>query len=908
MQIVELNSEFNITVPFNHYTKRNLAMVKELPERRWNPNKKVWRVPIAHRDLVNELAKRCRAEVIKVDNSQRIEIGELPELPELDLELPLSHPKGFQLREYQGKGVARGMQLKRFINGDEQGLGKAQPVYSKIATPQGWKTFGDIKIGDLVFGLDGKTQKVTGVFPQSENETYRVHFNDGFHVDCNLEHLWIVRDQNRRRRGKGWTNKTLKELLEQGIEYKSNPKRVAYGAKPILKWELPSISPVEYQNKHFIIHPYIMGCLLGDGCMTGKTPCISIPDHQMEIKNRIESLLPDNLKVYINRHPDCPQYYITQTGTTKANPFQKEIKRLGINVHSKDKFVPIEYLQASVEQRKELLMGLMDTDGSARRNRITYHTMSSGLVDGISELVQSLGGLVRVREYDRGEKGLEYQVSIKSDFFPFTLTDKLNQCWKRKRKFTSRYISKVEKVGKHEHVCISVSNKDCIYLTNHYVPTHNTIQSISTLLALSLKGYDVFPTLVICPAAMKTTWEREFEEWTDLKAMILDNSNKTTWPNFHQMGVADAFITNFESLKKFFVEYMPPKGKLRRSDQIKMNPNINLFKSIIVDESHRCKDIKTQQSKLVLRIAHGKEYVILLTGTSVVNKPIDLFPQLAILGRHNQFGGRKGFLARYCEGGSGAANLKELNYLINKYCFFRREKKDVAKDLPDKQRQTILCDITTRKEYNKAFHEFEQYLKESGCSDKEIAKKMRGEIMVKMGELKRISALGKLNEVKEFIREVNDSGEKLIVFCVLHSIVDELLREFPKAVTVTGRDNSQKKQEAIDAFQNDDDTKLIICNIKAAGVGITLTASSRVAFVEYPWTYADCVQCEDRAHRIGQKNNVMCTYFLGNNTVDEDLYKMIQEKRHVANTITGATDTMEMSFVDNMMGLFNIKD
>lgn len=559
MQIVEKASEFNITVPFNHYTKRNLSMVKALPERRWNPTKKVWTVPLAHRQLVDELAKRCRAEVVKVDNSPRIEIGELPVLPELDLELPLSHPKGFELREYQGKGVARGMQLKRFINGDEQGLGK-------------------------------------------------------------------------------------------------------------------------------------------------------------------------------------------------------------------------------------------------------------------------------------------------------------------------------------------------------------TIQSISTLLALSMKGEDVFPALVICPAAMKTTWEREFEEWTDLRAMILDNSNKTTWPNFHQMGVADAFITNFESLKKFFVESMPPKGKLRRSDQIKMNPNINLFKSIIVDESHRCKDIKTQQAKLVLRIAHGKEYVILLTGTSVVNKPIDLFPQLAILGRHNQFGGRKGFLARYCEGGSGAANLKELNYLINKYCFFRREKKDVAKDLPDKQRQTILCDITTRKEYNKAFHEFEQYLKDSGCTDKEIAKKMRGEIMVKMGELKRISALGKLNEVKEFIREVIDSGEKLIVFCVLHSIVDELRREFPRAVTVTGRDNSQKKQEAIDSFQNDEGTKLIICNIKAAGVGITLTASSRVAFVEYPWTYADCVQCEDRAHRIGQKNNVMCTYFLGKNTVDEDLYKMIQEKRHVANTITGATDTMEMSFVDNMMGLFNIED
>ena len=135
------------------------------------------------------------------------------------------------------------------------------------------------------------------------------------------------------------------------------------------------------------------------------------------------------------------------------------------------------------------------------------------------------------------------------------------------------------------------------------------------------------------------------------------------------------------------------------------------------------------------------------------------------MNQHGNFGGRKGFLTRYCEGGAGAANLKELNYKLNKYCFFRREKKDVAKDLPEKQRQTILCDITTRKDYDKAFNEFENYLKESGCSDKDIARKMRGEIMVKMGALKRISALGKLNEVKEFIHEVNDSGSK--TYCLL---------------------------------------------------------------------------------------------------------------------------------------------
>jgi len=349
---------------------------------------------------------------------------------------------------------------------------------------------------------------------------------------------------------------------------------------------------------------------------------------------------------------------------------------------------------------------------------------------------------------------------------------------------------------------------------------------------------------------------------------------------------------------------MPPKGKLRKSTDIKMDPRVDLFKSVIVDESHRCKDPGTQQSKFALNICKDKKWVILLTGTPVVNRPIDLFPQLAIMGRLEHFGGKRGYLERYCEGGRGASNLKELNYLLNKHCFFRREKKDVAKELPDKQRQTILCDITTRKEYNHARDEFVAYLKEKGCDNAEIAKKLRGEIMVKMGELKKISAYGKLNEAREFIHQVVDSGEKLIVFVWHRIMVSELMKEFPDAVKVTGDDDHLAKQQSIDNFQKNPNTKLIICNIKAAGVGITLTASSRVAFIEYPWTYADCVQCEDRAHRIGQKNNVMCTYFLGQNTIDEQLYEMIQQKRHIGNTITGASDEMKMEMVDNIVGLF----
>lgn len=555
MQIIQYPNEFHIHIPFNHWKDRNLEAVKGLSSRRFDYKKKIWIAPASIAEEVLELGVTHRAEIIKSENNKPEQTGEIQPLPDLDIELPLSHPQGFNLREYQGKGVARGLELKRYINGDEQGLGK-------------------------------------------------------------------------------------------------------------------------------------------------------------------------------------------------------------------------------------------------------------------------------------------------------------------------------------------------------------TLQSISTLYAAKLKGENPFPALIICPASMKNTWQREWHQWTDIKAMILDDKNKNTYHRFYELGMADVFIINYESMKKFFVQYMPPKGKLRNSLDIKMKPTVDLFKSIVIDESHRCKDTKTQQTKLALRIAMKKEWVILLTGTPVVNKPIDLFPQLAIMGHLNKFGGRKGFLTRYCEGGRGAANLKELNYMLNKHCFFRREKIDVAKDLPEKQRQTILCDITTRPEYNRAKNEFVKYLQDKGLDDADIAKKLRGEIMVKMGELKRISALGKLNEVKEFVNEVLESGEKLIVFASLHSIVDAMKAEYPHAVTVTGRDNQGQKQASIDSFQNDPNCKLIICNIKAAGVGITLTASSRVAFIEYPWTYSDCVQCEDRAHRIGQKNNVMITYFLGHKTIDEQMFELIKSKADTANAITGATDQMETNYIDKMLDIF----
>lgn len=432
-------------------------------------------------------------------------------------------------------------------------------------------------------------------------------------------------------------------------------------------------------------------------------------------------------------------------------------------------------------------------------------------------------------------------------------------------------------------------------------------KTVQAILTAALSGRKC--VLVICPSTLKENWKREFKMFVGWESMILSDRVKKTWHTFNRVGMVRVFITNYESLKKYFVESIDKGENERlRLNHIRFNQNIALFDMVICDELHRCKDGATQQSKFVMGIAKDKEYVLGLTGTPVVNKPKDLISQLHIINRLQEMGGYKYFMNRYCGGnGSGAANLKELNYKLSKLCFYQRQKKEVLTELPDKIRQMVLCDISTRKEYNEALNDLAEYLhKWKNKSEEEVEKSLRGEIMVQIGICKNISARGKMNEVIEHINEVIESDEKIVVFIHQKEIAEVLLKHYPGAVSVRGDDSMDSRQGAVDAFQRDPKTKIIICSIKAAGVGLTLTAASRVAFVELPWHPADCDQCEDRCHRIGQKDSVQCTYFLGKDTIDERIYKLIESKREIANTITGTVDDIQREFIDKLAdSLFN---
>ena len=415
---------------------------------------------------------------------------------------------------------------------------------------------------------------------------------------------------------------------------------------------------------------------------------------------------------------------------------------------------------------------------------------------------------------------------------------------------------------------------------------------------------DVYPCLVICPSFLKINWQREFEKFTDKKALILDDGTRTTWPYLLQMRMFNVAIVNYESLRKYFVWDIQGGRKTFRLKDVVFCPQIKMFKSIIIDESHRVKDPAAQQTIFTKGISSGKEYIILLSGTPVVNRPVDLVAQLSIMERLNEFGGRGYFVGRYGEGD----NLNELSDMLYSKCMIRREKSKVLTQLPDKTRVDLYVDISNRDEYSLAANNLAEYLRQyRECTEAEIRRKMRMEALVKFMALRSLAAKGKVKQAIDFVKVFLENGEPLILFCSFHEIVDELRKAFPSAVTVTGRDSQVAKQAAVDSFQSGN-SRLIICSIKAAGVGLTLTASSNVGFVEFPWTYADCCQCEDRAHRIGQKNNVTCYYLIGKGTIDHRLYQLIHTKKSIANQIMAASDdipTDEMYFDELADALLN---
>jgi SNF2 family DNA or RNA helicase len=376
---------------------------------------------------------------------------------------------------------------------------------------------------------------------------------------------------------------------------------------------------------------------------------------------------------------------------------------------------------------------------------------------------------------------------------------------------------------------------------------------------------DFRPAVVVCPASLKLNWEREAEMWLETGDVVEVIKNGKPYPLTGDIGI---IIINYDILKKWLPE-------LKR-----IKPRV-----LIYDESHYIKAPKSQRSKAAAQLAKSVPHKILLTGTPVINRPSELWSQLCIIDpkRYNNktfFSWHKRYTAAHqlhfgkktVWDFSGASNLKELAESL-KDIMIRRTKDEVLPELPAKRRQTLLVSIDNRMEYNHAEKDFLSWIKEQkGHEAAERASSVEQLSMVEA--LRQIAIQGKMKQAIEWVYDFLETGT--------------LMAEFSKvAVRLDGGMCAEEKQLSVDRFQGDDDIRLFIGNIQAAGVGITLTEASNVLFVELGWTPSLHEQAEDRTHRIGQKNAVNIYYMIAENTIDEKIMDMLEAKGGVTSAAIG---------------------
>jgi hypothetical protein len=345
--------------------------------------------------------------------------------------------------------------------GGYAGTGKSQPLSSIIQTPCGPMRMGNIKPGMIVFGTDGYGHLVTAIYPQGKKDTYKITFRDKTSALSSKDHLWAVYTPKLKQNKRPPRIVTTKDMMDNGLTFRSGS----------YKYYIPLCQPVQYPEKKLPVPPYTLGAAIGDGALCGNGFSLILSDPQIADRIRLEN--PDYVLTERTK-PGCVLYNIVDPAKFKENPLKQSIQNMKLNVLSKEKFIPKMYLCGSIRQRWDMLRGLMDTDGTSRGNRISFSTISPRLADDICSLVQSLGGTAIKHEYDRGEKGIEYSVNIKTFENPFYIESKAKN-WKLSLKNPpSRAIVGIEKVRNEEHQCISVDAEDGLYLTDNYIVTHNT--------------------------------------------------------------------------------------------------------------------------------------------------------------------------------------------------------------------------------------------------------------------------------------------------------------------------------------------------------------------------------------------------------------------------------------------------
>ena len=598
-QSEQCNGDYSLFVSFT-YNSDVVAIVKSFPTRVYNRENQTWELPFNQlANLVNKLSDydiNISGKYIHLETSEK--------------EIPSYFNFKTKPFEHQLEGIKYGLNHDKWLLGDEQGLGKALALDTKVYTPTGYKLMRDVSVGDYVFAKDGTPTRVSAVYNHHDVEMYRITFSDGVSVECCKDHLWEIHDVHG---VKVVDTRWFTEKDQFGKTRLNNLYSEGYG----YKYWIDRCNPVQFEYQQVPVQPYVLGALLGDGSLTSNSIGFTTADDEMVKK--INANLRQGYVLSSSKSMANIDYNIVGT-KGKLNTIKQDLINLGLwKTNSHTKFVPDIYKYNSISVRTQVLQGLIDTDGCASSdNLLSFSTVSKRLCDDVRFLVESLGGIVSCSEkpcrYNGKITGVCYNLTLKFDRPQLYCTLTRKRALLKDRHFKPRRkIVSIERIEKADAKCITVDSQDGLYIVDHFIVTHNTKQVIDIA---NIKG--VKHCLIICCVnSLKWNWKKEVATHSNEGAWILGqrtyngkayiSGNPDRLEDLQNINKLPRFIiTNVETLrykvktgKKIQVKR---KGRLVEEDEyiypitdkLKALCDKGIIDMIAVDEFHKCFDYDTE--------------------------------------------------------------------------------------------------------------------------------------------------------------------------------------------------------------------------------------------------------------------------------------------------------------------------
>ena len=379
--------------------------------------------------------------------------------------------------------------------------------------------------------------------------------------------------------------------------------------------------------------------------------------------------------------------------------------------------------------------------------------------------------------------------------------------------------------------------------------------------------------LIVCPASLKINWQREIENYSDRPVFICEGKKFSTQHDF--------VIINYDILKNFH----DPKSK-----ELTLLEQCN-FDLVILDEAHMISNAQAQRTKIINSFVKKINRVWLLTGTPMTSRPMNYYNLLSII-ESPVAQNWMAYAIRYCQGYqfkagnrkvwnvSGASNLEELRDRTSKQ-ILRRLKEEVL-DLPDKIITPVYLRLQS-KEYENLMGEYYDWYDKNPDQSSSLTVQFS-----KLMKVRKVIANEKTRQTIEFVENILEQGKKVIIFTNFTDSLQTIYQHFGKqAVYLDGSCSNSVRQQAVDQFQNEEKIKVFVGNLKAAGVGLTLTSAEVVIMNDLSFVPAEHAQAEDRAYRYGQKSNVLVYYPLYENTIEGAIYDILNKKKEIIRTVMG---------------------